>query len=174
MKLQEIENSCRALAASRDALNEITDKIKREQLAIVEQHRDELRAAATRMGAEKSALTTLLQSARELFTKPKTLCLHGVVVGFEKERDKVSVPSEDLLISRIEKLLAAKASMLIQTTKHVLKDPFKRLPQAELQLLGVQRVAGADRAFVRMEGKTDVEAEASTYLGEEFAREKAA
>jgi len=145
-----IEANCRQLAESRGRLRK---KFEARQKAIndaTRQFDQEIRELQGECHGTRAALLASLASARDLFVKPKTREFAGIVVGFEKGRDKVTLPDEALLIDRIEKLLPAKqAETVLDRTVSVIKVAFKKLPRELLARLGCSIVTGADEAVVR-------------------------
>jgi len=162
--IDSIERLCQDYAKLRGKLEKKIEVIEREREKILEAHRVELRLLSSAVSNAKLDLERQVGAARPLFIKPKTRVFHGIKVGFEKERDQVTYPEDEILIPRIESLLKSKAAGLIETTKRIIKDAFKRLPKAELQSLGVKYTNGADSVIVRPESKSDVEKLASAYL----------
>lgn len=155
--LSEIDAAAKAYRAVFDRAEKLKATVEREQQAVINAHAKELDALARELQEAHDALDARVRDGRQYFRKPKTQTLHRVVLGFEKSRDKVEYPDDEVLIPRIEALLKAKASTLIHTVKTIVKDAFKRLPRTELQMLGCRFVSGADEVVIRPETSSDVE-----------------
>ncbi len=106
-----------------------------------------------------------LAAGRDLFLKRKTQEFHGITVGFEKERNRLTLPPEEILVDRIEKMLpAAQGKTLLDRTVKILNSAFKKLPVETLQKLGCAVVKGGDKSIVRA-NDDDIEALVHKALG---------
>lgn len=155
--LKEIESACKHLAEVRSTAETLMLKVEKKRQAILDDHADELNSLAHELTVARSSVALSVQYGRELFKRPKTQVFHGIEVGFQKERDKVEVPAEEVLISRIETMLKAKASTLVRSVKSVVAEAFKQLTAQEKQMLGCRTITGADAVVVRAQAKSDVE-----------------
>lgn len=148
--IANIETQCRELSALREQLRhkfEARQKAVRLATAV---HDDGIRALQDQCTARRDELIASLRAARDQFKQRKTLEFAGITVGFEKERDRLLLPPDDLLVDRIEKMLpATQADTILDRTVKVIKSAFKKLPPELLQKLGCSRVAGADQPVVR-------------------------
>jgi hypothetical protein len=148
--INEIETACKELSEYRAQLrrrHEARQKAIRQADA---EHSTELRRLQERCGSVRASLETLIEKARQEFTKPKTRAYHGITVGFEKARDSVALPEDAILVDRIEKLLPAEqARTVLDRSVKVIKIAFKKLPRELLQKLGCSVVSGPDKAVVR-------------------------
>lgn len=160
-----IQSSCIELAGQKSKVQTLLAKIQNEQHAVTRKYADELQAEVSMLAMIKGRVLGFVTSARELFIKPKSRSFDGVAVGFEKERDSVTLPDDLTLIANIRKLLPPeKAKLLIHTpAESVRKDAIKDLTPQEKQLIGISTTIGADNAFVRLE-KSDVENQAAALL----------
>ena len=161
-----IEENCRDLAEQRARLRK---KFEARQKAVNEATRAldvEIRDVQGECNVTRAALLANLSVARALFVKPKTREFAGITVGFEKERDAITIPEETILVDRIEKLLPSKqAETVLDRTVIVIKAAFKKLPKEILQKLGCNIVSGADKAVVRA-NDDDIETLVQKSLGE--------
>lgn len=157
VSLAEIEAACKTLATTRARAERLMATIERERQAILDEHTDQLKELAGDLATAHEALVANLQHGRQFFIKPKTQNFHGIEVGFEKERDSLIVPNDEILIPRIETLLKSKAATLIRTFKSVVKEAIKQLTPTEKQTLGFQTVKGGDKVVVRVQSQSDVE-----------------
>lgn len=155
--LKEIEDNCAHLARVRARAQRLMDAVERKRAAVLADHAAEIRDLAEELVASRGNLELAVQYGRQFFLKPKSQIFHGIEVGFEKERDTLQVPEDEVLIPRIETLLKAKAAGLIRNVKSIVREAFKQLTTAEKQMLGCRVVRGADKVIVRAEVKSDVE-----------------
>jgi phage host-nuclease inhibitor protein Gam len=155
--LKEIEAKCATLASARKRAQKLMESVERQRAAILDEHAEAIRELADELNRSRQEVESAVKYGRQFFGKPKTLVFSGIEVGFEKERDKLEVPEDSILIPRIETMLRAKASTLIRTAKSIVAEAFKQLTPAEKQSLGCRTITGADRVVVRAEVKSDVE-----------------
>jgi len=161
-----IESNCRDLAELRGKLRKKFEAKQKAQLALDAEHNPGIRELQAQCGLTRAALLANLVAGRELFVKPKTREFHGITIGFEKERDSVTLPDDAILVDRIEKLLPAKqAETILDRSVKIIKAAFKKLPREILQKLGVQIVAGADKPVVHT-NDDDIETLVTKSLGE--------
>lgn len=163
-QLLEISAGCRKVATQHNQLQLLLAQIREEQLAIARKHANALQSSVSLLAALKAQVTGLVTHARALFLSPKSRVFEGVKVGYEKARDAMHVPADELLVQRIKDVLPEKAALLIhQPPPAVRLDVLKTLPREELQQLGVSWETGADNVIVRL-GKSDVEEQAVALL----------
>lgn len=148
--LAEIQTACRELSEHRAQLRRRHELRQKAVRVIDAEHAPELRRLQEKCSATRGALLSLLEQARAEFRKPKSREFHGITVGFEKSRDSILPPADDVLIDRIEKLLPPKqAETVLDRSVKIIKTAFKKLPREILQRLGCALVSGADLPVVR-------------------------
>lgn len=162
--MAEIEKNCSTVNHHRTRLGVLLAEIAEEQLKVTRKYEQRLREEIGALSFWKGAVHGLVLKARALFLEPKSRKFHDVQVGYEKERDTVTQPADDVLIQRIKELLPNKAALLIAPPIETVRaQAIKDLPLAEKQLLGISTTTGADNAIVRLV-KSDVEVQATALL----------
>jgi len=161
-----IAENCRQLAEDRAKLRrKFEERQKTVRLATILLDKD-IRELQGACAATRAVLVTNLETCRDLFKKPKTVEFSGIVVGFAKEQDAITMPENDILVDRIEKLLPAKqAETVLDRSVSIIKTAFKKLPRELLQRLGCNIVSGADKPVVRP-NDDDIEDLVQKSLGE--------
>lgn len=160
-----IETNCRHLAALRGQLRKKFETKQSAQNLLDAAHNPGIRDLQEQCHALRDTLLDNLAAGRDLFLKRKTQEFHGITVGFEKERDRVTLPPEEILVDRIEKMLpAAQGQSLLDCTVKVIKSAFKKLPLETLQQLGCSVIKGGDKSIVRA-NDDDIEALVHKSLG---------
>lgn len=145
-----IENNCRNLAALRRQLRKRFEARQQAQNQLDAAYNPGIRELQHQCHSLRNALMSDLSTGRDLFLERKTREFHGITVGFEKERDSLTLPPEEILVDRIEKMLPpAQGRTLLNSTVSVIKNAFKKLPTDTLQRLGCAIVRGADKTVVR-------------------------
>jgi hypothetical protein len=164
--LDQIQANCNELAELRGRLRRIFEARQKAMNTAAEAYDQDIRQLQAQCAAARGALLTRLGAVRDLFNKPKTREFAGITVGFEKERDSVTLPPDEILVDRIEKMLpVAQTSTLLDRTVTVIKNAFKKLPAETLQRLGCSVVKGGDKAVVRA-NDDDIESLVHRSLGE--------
>lgn len=103
-------------------------------------------AAAADLGAE---LRALVQRAPQLFTRPKTLTLHGVTIGYRKAIGKVDWDDDEQVIALIRKHLPKQAGTLILTQERPSAEALKALDARDLARIGVRMEATGESVVVK-------------------------
>ena len=164
--IETIESNCRDLAGLRGKLRKKFEARQKAVNAVAAEYDSDIREMQSQCTLCRSILLANLQTGRELFTKRKTQEFHGITVGFEKQRDSLVLPANELLVDRIEKMLPpAQSKTLLDRTVTVIKNAFKKLPIETLQKLGVTIMKGADNPIVRA-NDDDIETLVSKSLGD--------
>ena len=160
-----IETNCRHLAVLRGQLRKKFETRQSAQNLLDAAHNPGIRELQEQCQTLRATLLDNLATGRELFVQRKTQEFHGITVGFEKERDCVTFPPEEILVDRIEKMLpAAQGKTLLDCTVKIIKSAFKKLPLETLQKLGCSVIKGGDKSIVRA-NDDDIEALVHKSLG---------
>ncbi len=145
---------------------------------IHERHRAGLDALAELKARAEEDLMLLVVAAPDLFQKPRSITVDGVRAGYRKEEDFLDWDDPQVIIARIESLLAEQVDLLVRTEKSLVLDAVVQLDAGVLQRIGVRRVPGIDRPFVTI-GDSDLDrlvktilADAAKRVGDEEATKK--
>jgi len=164
--IETISANCRDLAALRGRLRKKFEARQQAVNAAVAEFDRDIRDLQSQCALSRVAIQANLEASRQLFMKPKTREFAGIIVGFEKERDTLTLPPDEILVDRIEKLLPAKqAGTVLDRSVSIIRNAFKKLPREILQKLGCNLVAGADKPVVRA-NDDDIETLVHKSLGE--------
>lgn len=164
--IELIETQCAALSKARADLRRKHEAKMKAQHLIDGEHNDGLRESQAQCTELRATILKLLDNSREEFKAPKSRSFFGVTVGFEKQRDSVTMPEEMILVDRIEKMLpAAQAKTLLDRTVTVIKAAFKKLDRGTLLKLGCSVVANGDKPIVRT-NDDDIETLVQKALGD--------
>lgn len=118
------------------------EQVKRKHLRFVKQFADE---ALER----KSRLAAAVEQSPEIFVKPKTFVIHGMRVGFQKGKGKITIPDEEKTILLIRKHLPEQAEVLVKTEEHLIKDALNNLNAADLKKVGLNLVESTDKVLIK-------------------------
>ena len=82
-------------------------------------------------------LKAALEDSRPLFIKPRTIVFHGVKVGFQKAKGKLSWNDDAQVIKLIKKHFPDQEDVLIKKTERPSKDALLNLSAENLKKIGV-------------------------------------
>jgi hypothetical protein len=100
-----------------------------------------------RVGDLEAQIVSQLTAMKGEFTKPKSIELFGVRVGFRKSTDELVFTRDDIdAVSLIEQVKGKKSALLKHTSKPNLAV-IKTLDTEALAAIGYELVAGTDKPF---------------------------
>lgn len=150
-ELSAIEHAAARYREARDVLRELAtiantalEDIKRDHLPL-------LRRALTEVATEEAALREAIASSpAELWRRTRTRTLHGVKLGWAKQRGRVEFDDEAKVVERIRKLLPKdQAELLIRVREAVHKPAVYDLTGADLKRLGITLSDDSDQVLVK-------------------------
>lgn len=148
--LVDIEQATTVYAAKRRALDDATRLAEAAMAAVWEKHAPGLRRLVAGVATSHDDLMTLLQASSALFTRPRSLTVDGIKVGFAKGKGAVEFDDEALVIKLIRRKLSEdQADLLIATREAVNKDALKALPAIDLARVGGRIVGTDDAPFIK-------------------------
>ncbi len=148
-EMQEIERAAKAFASARDELAERMQRLQDEQEAIKRRLMQGLRNAVARMRAEYDQLVELVRAHPELFEKPKTRTLHGIRLGWMKQRGRMEIEDPDQVCALVRKLFPEQADALLRVSTAPNKAALAELPVRDLKRLGVAVHDDTEAPFVK-------------------------
>ncbi len=147
--LAEIEASSKTyadarakLAAAVAELNSQIDAARRQLLPSIKR---ELAKAAQR----QDELRTLIESAPELFVKPRTLIFHGVKLGYQKGKGGIAFDDAAQVVKLIRRHLPEQAETLIALRESPIKDALANLPVTDLKRIGCTVIETGDAVVIK-------------------------
>lgn len=149
MDMNMIEARAKALAAARDELAERVLALKDEMEACKRRRLRGIKSALTRTQAAHDELHAAVASAPALFEKPKTRVLHGLRVGFMKQRGKIDFADAANLCDAIRRRFPDDADTLIKITERPIVAALANLPAKDLQRLGVTVTEDQDAVVIK-------------------------
>ncbi|MBN1131186.1 MAG: hypothetical protein JXA71_19505 [Chitinispirillaceae bacterium] len=106
-----------------------------------------IRSAMASEAKRKEELTGLIESAPELFEKPRTQIFHNVKVGYKKGKGSIEIDNPDLTIELIRKNFPDAAENLITVMEYPRKTEIERLPASDLKKIAC-RIEGDGEVVV--------------------------
>lgn len=149
-----IEVRAMAYREARDALRERAIQANADIEAAKRAHLPSLRVLVESVAQAEAALREAVQeSPPQLWAKTRTRTVHGVRVGWTKQRGKVELADEARVIERIRKLLPAEqAELLIRVREAVHKPAVYDLAASDLKRLGIGISEDCDVVVVKDTG----------------------
>jgi hypothetical protein len=135
--LGEIERLTKEYADWREQLSEAVLVAEHELAALKRQHVVTIKRKIEAVAERQAKLKAAIEESPELFRKPRTMIIHGVKVGFMKEKGKISWADKDQVVKLIKKHFPKQADVLIKTVETPVKKALAQLSAAELKQIGV-------------------------------------
>jgi len=157
MTLNDIDALAQAYRAERDKLASAVQVLETEVQALKRRELPTIKRALAGAAGAQDQLKAALEAAPELFEKPRTRVMHGIKVGFAKQKGCVSFDDEGAVIARIRKLLPADQSeLLIRVRESVAKAAVYDLTTADLKRLGITVSDAGDALVIKpVDGEVD-------------------
>lgn len=147
--MKEIEEKAKVFAEARAALGGVCAMFQRDIEATKARHLQALKVTVAIAKAKHAELGALIQASPELFTKPRSVVLHGVKLGYQKGKGKMVIEDEAKTIALIEKHFPEQAEVLISIVKTPAKKALERLSAADLKKIAVLVSDAGDVVFVK-------------------------
>ena len=148
-----LEYHAKQYAAARAILALRANALEKEVAAATQRKLPGIRTALAEAANHQAQLVAAIEQHPELFTRPRTMTLHGIKFGFAKGKGAVEWDVEDtVLVERIEKLFKDEPELLqqlIKTTKKPSANALKELDAKVVAKLGVTVEATGDYVFVK-------------------------
>lgn len=121
-------------------------------------HRPGIDTAAEEEAAAKADLQQLVDSAPQLFARPRSISEDGVKTGYRKGEDTFEWDDQEQVIARIRALpeTAEMAAVLIRTEETLNIAALAELPGNLRRRIGVRLAEGVDQSFITF-GKNEVD-----------------
>jgi phage host-nuclease inhibitor protein Gam len=147
--IDDIERKTKQFADARAELAERLQALKDEQEAAKRRRIQGLKNAVARLRAERDELLQLLQDNPDLFEQPKTRTLHGIRVGWMKQRGKIEIADTEAVVAGLRKLLGDEAVGFIKVTESPIKAALANLAAKDLKRIGVAVSDDIDMPFIK-------------------------
>lgn len=147
MTLGEIERQASGFAEARGRLETELAELKTELEAAKKRRIRRIKELVAAAGSREAELRASVESAPDLFKRPKTLTLHGIKVGYRTGSGKIVFDDSETVIKLIRRHLADREELLVRTREDVDKNGLKTLQAVELAKIGC-RIEGAGEQVV--------------------------
>ena len=165
--MQDIDKKAQAYAAARQVLADTQKAIEDEIVSLKRKHMPQLKRAFETGKQRASELSAAIAASPDLFTKPRTVILHGIRLGIMKSRGELAWDDDAQVIKRIRAQLPKdQAELLIRVKENVAKGAVYDLTAADLKRLGI-RIEGAGDVVTIKDAAGDLDKWLDAMLAEE-------
>lgn len=164
--LKDIENLTQKYADARGALESEVKELQAELEQVRRSYVKAIAKLADRVLERRAELFAALESAPELFVKPRSLVVAGIRVGFEKGKGKVEYTDADKVVALIERHLPEQAELLVITEKKPNKQAILKLPAADVKRIGCT-ISGTGDAVIIKDAAGEVDKLVAALLAED-------
>ncbi len=148
--MNDIDPLAKSHAAALEVLAGARDAYIEEEHVLLRKYGARLRKSAETLKASQAALAAAIAANPTCFVKPRTVILHGLKIGLQKEKGKLAWDDEDAVIARIRKLLPEEqAELLIRVQETVVKAAVYDLTASDLKRLGIRIEADSDKVVIK-------------------------
>lgn len=148
--MQDIENKTKAFADARTELADRLGALRDEQEATKRRLMKGIKNALERMQGTHGDLYAAIEQNPALFDKPKTRILHGIRVGWMKQRGKLGIANPVTFIAALRKRLGVKkAKAYIKTTEAPISAALTTLPAETLAKCGATLSDDIDAVVIK-------------------------
>jgi hypothetical protein len=148
MSLETIDAKAKVLAAHRDILSDLVAALKAGQDELHRDHLPGIKRELKRVFQLDAELKALVGANPEVFTKPRTLVLHGLKVGFAKGKGKVLFSNAETVVKLIKRKLPDLAEQLIDVKESPAKSAIAKLTVDQLKAIGCSVTSAGDQIVV--------------------------
>jgi hypothetical protein len=155
-EILSVDVAARKYADARDVLSRHIDNFNDALKDLRRQHLPDIKRSAGVAAQRKSELAAAVVDARAAFDDPKTQVLHGIRVGFEKGKGRVTFDDEGSVTARIDQVFRQEADQYLIITRKPSKAALLTLDAGMLKRLGVKIESDGDQVVIRATG-TDID-----------------
>lgn len=148
MLLAEIESRCAEYEAQSEGLELLIGDLEADLAEVKRKHIAKIKRQAGVLARLKAELISGIESSPNLFTKPKTLTVNGVKVGFASSVGKLVFEDEQQVLKLIRKHFPDREELLISKTEEPNKSTLKKLPAEDLARLQCEIEGEGDTVVV--------------------------
>ncbi len=150
--MKDIEQRTKVYAEAREKLSEAVQTLREAQRELEVQNLPRIRRLLDRCVQLGQELKKAVEESPELFTKPKTKVMHGIQVGFQKSKGKLTWADEEKVVALIRKKMPEQFQVLVKTEHHPIRDALSNLTVDQLRSLGCEVSEAGDTVVVRAVG----------------------
>lgn len=135
--MDTIEKRAKAYADARADLAALVSLAEAEIGTVRRKHLAEIRRRVGEAAAAEADLHAAVAARRDLFVRPKTRILHGIRLGWVKNKGRVTYADPARVVKAIRRHMPRRFKDLVKVTETPIKAALNKLPGADLRKLGV-------------------------------------
>lgn len=147
--MEQIEAMTKAFAGARAELAERLQALREEQETAKRRRLQGIKNALTRVQSSYDELKDAVSESQALFEQPKTRVMHGIRVGWMKQRGKLEIADPDSVVERIRKWMGDEAVGYIKVTEKPVLTALANLPAKDLKKIGVTLSDDIDAVVIK-------------------------
>lgn len=147
--MADVETRTKRFSDARSHVTEYVSELQAELETIKRQAMPRLKELVARAAQREAELRTLLESAPQLFTDPKTQTFYGIKVGFRKGSGAIDWTDDAELVARLKKVLGEESAGYIRTTEKPIARALGTLDAGTLKKLGCTVEATGDVVVIK-------------------------
>ena len=147
--METIEALTKAFAGARAELAERLDLLREEQEAAKRRRLQGIKNALGRVQSAYDELKGAVEGNPALFEQPKTRVMHGIRVGWMKQRGKLEIADRDGVVERIRKVLGEEAAHYIKVTEAPIVSALANVPAKDLRRIGITLTDDVDAVVIK-------------------------
>ncbi|MGB3749412.1 MAG: hypothetical protein WA961_14530 [Rhodanobacter sp.] len=156
MQMQDIEQRAKVFAGARDELASRLQDLRDEQETAKRRRLQGIKNSLARFTAAHGELKEAIETSAGEFRSPKTRVLHGIKVGFMKQRGKLELGDVDTVVKLIRKHFPDQFDTLVKITEKPVAAALGNLPASDLKRLGVRIADDVDAVVLKpVDGELD-------------------
>jgi hypothetical protein len=148
--IEEIEALTKNYASARSELASRVNDLRDEQETIKRRRLQGIKNSLERVTAAHAQLKEAVTEGRDLFDKPKTRILHGIKVGWMKQKGEIEIADEGASIAMLRKALGKEeAAAYIKVTEKPIRSALQTLSAAILKRCGITVANDTDAVLIK-------------------------
>lgn len=137
--MESIETLAKVFAGARGELADRLNALREEQEAAKRRKLQGIKNSLERVQVSYDDLKGAVEGSPQLFEQPKTRVLHGIRVGWMKQRGKIEIPDADACVAALRKVLGDdEAVPYIKVAETPIRTALANLSGAILKRIGVR------------------------------------
>ena len=148
--LKEIEPLCAHYAHWHDELQSLLSDLDLRVQTLKRTKLPAIKHLMKKVAGAHSELKGAIEASPHLWDRPRTRVFHGVKVGLQKGKGKITWTDPARVVERIKELYRDDLGILIKTIETPVKEALEKLPAADLKKLGVSVTDATDQIVIRM------------------------
>ena len=168
--LGEIEQLTKGYAKEREGLITIMGELQQQTEDLKRRYLIRIKRIAAGIKDRESNLKAAIEESPEHFQKPKTIIIHGIKIGFQKQKGKIEWDNNDLVVKLIKKYYPEAWETYVKVSETPKKKALADLSVAELKKIGVEATESGEAVVIK-DTTSDIEKLVNALLKEDEVNE---